>query len=271
MNNALRIGNFTSSEIVALLSMGVREMTPEELAARPKKGKGSSTLYVPDMNSLGDAALTYIEECNMERRLGRSLTNESDNRPCSWGQLLEKRVHDILGTSYEYCSDKTLLHPRYNCWAGTKDFKYHAELSGDDAVCDSKCPMTLKSFCTLVDAWEKGGIKQVRKDHKEGEKYYWQLVSNACIEGVDYAELILYVPAKNELDYIRSLAMLEDGYHWVARASDDELPWILPGGHYKNLYIMRFPVPVDDKRLLEHRVRIASEKLIGIGLGIIAR
>ena len=42
LNNEIRNGNFTSSEIVALT----------------KKGKGA--------NGFGSAAITYIEECNME-------------------------------------------------------------------------------------------------------------------------------------------------------------------------------------------------------------
>ncbi len=61
----VRVGNFTSSEIVALVSKG--------------KEKGS----------FGKPALTYIEECNMERRLLRSVTDDVSARPLSWGLLVE--------------------------------------------------------------------------------------------------------------------------------------------------------------------------------------
>lgn len=260
MNNALRIGNFTSSEIAALMVMGKREMTEEELKNRPKKGAGSKTTQVIDINSLGDAALTYIEECNMERRLGRSLTDECNARPLAWGKLVERRVHNLLGLDYKLCSQETIQHPTISCWAGSPDFiRYYNE---GDAVGDAKCPITLKSFCQLVDAWNKGGIKQVRKDHKDGEKYYWQLVSNACILGVPYGELIVYAPYKNELEEIKKLAEGDSRYYWIWSASDDELPYLHEGGHYKNLNVMGFLIPEEDKKLLTERVQLASKHLI---------
>lgn len=60
LKNTLRHGNFTSSEIVALTT----------------KGKAK--------DSFGKPALTYIEEKNMERRLGRSITTESNAKPLVW-------------------------------------------------------------------------------------------------------------------------------------------------------------------------------------------
>jgi hypothetical protein len=238
MNNAIRNGNFTSSEIVALVS-------------NDKSGQMPGAPYH-----------TYIKECNMERKLGRSLTGDVDAKPLSWGRLNEKRVHELLGTAYEYCSSKTLSHPTVECWKGSPDHIFHHPEEGHyDAVCDVKCPHTLKSFCELVDAGLSGGIEAIRKT-KYGEKYYWQLVSNACITGHKYAELIVYAPYQPELSAIKQLADGDPRYYWIQFANDDELPFLIEGGHYKNLNIFRFQVPSKDKMFLHSRVEMAAKELI---------
>ena len=71
----MRIGNFTSSEIFNLMANGKKE------------------------GELGAPALTYIKECNMERRLGRQLENDQNARPTSWGNLCEGYVFSMLPLS----------------------------------------------------------------------------------------------------------------------------------------------------------------------------
>lgn len=259
----LRNGNFTSGEIVALLSMGSREMTESELEQYKKefpKGRKKNIESWP-----GKAAVTYIEECNMERRLGRSLTDESNARPLSWGKLLERRVFDLLGIEYRLCSDQTLSHPEIGCWFGTPD------IDKKETTGDIKCPMTLKSFCLLVDPLYNGlsGLKAmnlVRDNHPDGEKFYWQIVSNSILSGSKYGELISYMPYKSELEIIRELALNIDDprqyvYKWIGFATDDEIPWLPDGGYYKNINVIRFEVPEEDKQLLTERVVAASKEL----------
>jgi hypothetical protein len=264
----LRNGNFTSSEIVALLAMGKRPMTEEELAARPKKGKGSSVTQVPDLESLGDKALTYIEERNMERGLGRPLDNEANSRPTLWGKLVERRVFDILPTDYQLVSQETIVHPEFDFWAGSPDAN---KFDHGRTVVDIKCPMTLKSFCKLVAPLYRGlsgmeAMEYVRLNHDDGEKYYFQLVSNAILTESRFAELIVYAPFEDELTHIRQLVMyLEDEdqrkYGWLVNADDNELPFIRKGGKYNNLNVIRFEVPDEDKRLLESRVKLCGKYL----------
>lgn len=232
--NEPRIGNFTSSEIADLL----------------KNGRAK--------DSLGAPALTYIEEKNMERRLGRSLDNETNARALTWGQLIEKYVFEQLGLEYKLCSAETITHPEHSFWAGSPD------ATKEDTVCDMKSPITLKSFCQLVDPLYDGltGIEAmnvIRENHKDGEKYYWQLVSNAILTGSKFAELIVYVPYLSELTKIREFAAETDlenahRYYWVNNAVDDELPYLEDGGFYKNINIIRFEVPEADKQLLTARV-----------------
>lgn len=250
ITNKSRIGNFTSSEIAALMTSS-------------KDGK-----------SFGKPALTYIEETNMERRLGRSVTEESTARPLMWGKLNEKRVFEMLGLEYTLCSQETIVHPEIKCWSGSPDGEKFDE---GKTVIDFKCPIALKSFCQLVDPVlnDKGEvihkaltIEAVRENHREGEKYYWQLVSNAILTGAKYAELIVYVPYQSELQNIRDYAANLDGdqrgYYWLSGATDDELPYLIEGGQYKNINIIRFEIPEVDKRALTGRVRVASEKLIKV-------
>jgi hypothetical protein len=168
-----------------------------------------------------------------------------------------------------------LVHPEIDYWAGSADgFKFDEGLT----VMDIKCPMTLKSFCQLVDSiemveiggvWVQDGIKSIsniRENHKDGEKYYWQLVSNSIISDCKYAELIVYMPYLSELQDIRDLAHSAEPqdlykYFWIANGNDEELPHLIDGGFYKNIYTIRFEVPQHDKDFLTERVKMAGALL----------
>lgn len=234
--NAERIGNFTSSEISALMG----------------NAKKAGELSAP--------AKTYIEECNMERELGRSISSESNARPLSWGKMLEKRAFDILGMEYILSSTETDIHPTIEYWAGSKDAIKHDE---GKTIVDIKCPITLKSFYQLI----KGGtIEYIRENHKDGDKYFWQLVSNAIINDCRFAELIVYVPYKSELEDIREMVRNYDGDQnkvaWINWSADEDLPYLIDGGNFKNLNIIRFEVSETDKKILIEKVLEAGKFLI---------
>lgn len=234
--NKLRVGRFTSSEIYKLLSIA------------------------KDGVSFGKPAQTYIEEKNMERRLGRALNVESNARPLTWGNLVERRVFELLGTEYRLCSSETLAHREYGgIWAGSPDLIKYDE---GQTVVDIKCPITLKSFCKFADC---ANIEEIRTNHPDGEDYYWQLISNAIITGSKYAELIVYCPYQSELSAIRDMASNYEGDQnkvaWINWADDSELPYLPDRGYYKNIYTFRFEVSEQDKQLLTDRV-IAASKLL---------
>jgi hypothetical protein len=272
VNNKLRHGNCTSSEIVALTKMGSREMTPEEMEQYKNdnpKGRKKTIESWP-----GEAAYTYIEETNMERTGERCLTTEVDARPLKWGKLLESLLFTLLGIEYILTSTDTVLHKVIRWWAGSPDgYK-------TDTVMDIKCPFTFKSFCQLVDplysgltGWDamnairdgwvdKLGVR--RKAHKDGEKFYWQLVSNAILTGKKYAELIVYMPYQSELEAIKAEACKPENVaknFWLTMSNDDELPYLVEGGYYNNINIIRFEVPEADKLLLTKRVLQAGAML----------
>ena len=238
--NIIRNGRFTSSGVVAL--------TKEPTEAKKRDGV-----------IFGAPALTYIEEKQFERNLKRSLETVT-GRECWWGKVAELKAFRNLDTSYSISSDITQVHPNYSEWCGTPDgFKHEDELT----VFDIKCPFTLKSFCTFAKCKT---IEEVRENHKDGEKYYWQLVSNACIFGVDYAELIIYCPYKDELDEIREIASNYDGdlnkVAWINFSQDEDLPHLIREGNYLDMYKFAFKVPEVDKLYIESRIKEATKMLL---------
>lgn len=238
INKANRIGSFTSSEIGKLMS-------------KDRKGDG-----------FGAPALTYIEEKNMERRLGRSLTTEVTARATSWGNLVELQAFNLLGTKYQITSKDTIAHDTIDFWSGSPDGFYDDEF-GIRTVYDIKCPITLKSFCQLAVCKT---IENLRVEHKEGETYFWQLVSNAILTNAKYAELIVYCPYQEELEAIRELASNFDGNQnkiaWINWSEDSDLPYLIKGNFYKNLNILRFEVTDEMKHELTQRVILAGKHLI---------
>lgn len=262
MNSEKRAGNFTSSEIVNLVAMGKRPMTDEELAARPKKGKGSSTTQVDDTSKFTTAGLTYIADKNLERRLGRSLHTETTSRPTDWGKLLEIYVLEhILGMEYKPISSETVSHPDISFWAGSPDAR---KFDDGGTVIELKCPHSLKSYCTFADC---STMDEIREKHPDGESYYWQTVSNAILLNARYAEFICFCPYKSEIPALRELTQSLDTdeqskYSWVYWAHSDDLPYLPDGGYYKNLHIIRFEVPEADKQLLIGRVLQAGNLLV---------
>lgn len=233
MLSKIRVGNFTSSSIHFLM----------------KKGRGSA----PSV-----ATQTYIEEKIMERKLGRTLNADMSSRPTVWGHTLEKRLSVLLNMfEYNYCSDETIQHPTIPSWVGTPDF------TTSDRVVDAKCPFTLKAFCELADIAIGGDYRDLRLYKPE---YYWQLVSNSILTNKSKAELIAYCPYQSELQDIRDTTeSVEEGEQnklaWIYFSGDEDLPYLLEGNYYKNMYKFVFDVPKDDVEALSSAVVEASKLL----------
>ena len=175
--------------------------------------------------------------------------------------MVEKRVFDILDFKYVLSSNETILHADIDFFSGSPDATTH------NAVCDVKSPNSLKSFCELIDCWDLGGIEEIRNEYDYGEKYYWQIVANSILTNKNLGELIVYVPYKSELNEIRELCqqMPENElykYFWIANSNDEELPYLLEGGYYKNLNILRFEIPELHKIQLLERIKKCGSLLI---------
>lgn len=229
--NELRINCFTSGHIYQLASKGTTE------------------------GSVGAGFKTYIKQKRQERKAGRSLSKENDARSLTWGKLCERYVlQNVLDTSYELISDKTLQHPTIAEWAGTPDMIRH--LPNVRKITDLKCPFTLPSFCDFADS---NTIEEALKNHKDTVKYKWQLVSNGILTDCSQAELIVFCPYYEELDAIIKIAgeLVDEGhneYKWVLWADKEELPYLIKGKGYTNLHIIEFEIPQSDKDFLTGRV-----------------
>lgn len=244
MNNNIRGGNFTSSEIWKLT----------------KKNKAKT--------DFGEVALTYIKEKNMERLLGKQLSRSS-GKECIWGNHLERIAFDrIPSIGYTLTSNKTLSHPTIPYWKGSPDGSFTDFISGIETTGphDIKCPYTLKSFCELVMEYTKNGdgekaIEEIKKT-ESGYKYFCQLVSNAIITGASFAELIVYMPYEDELAFIKEEADGDPDKYWIWSSVDEELPSIHRGGYFQDLNIIRFEVKREYKDELTAVVLKAGSMLI---------
>lgn len=251
----MRNGNFTSSEIVALTTNG--------------KAK----------DSFGKPFFTYVEEKKFERNLKRSLDTKTTAKPLSWGKLCEVYLFQNKGLiQYTPLMDEPKKHPMFNFWWGSPD----AINNSIDAVSELKCPQTLKSFCQLVEPLRLGltgmdAINAIRfgftdknelwhDKHSDGEKYYWQIVSNAIITGKNLGELIIFCPQKSELQDLRDLCQqmpaddLGD-YYWIANSNDEQLPYLLPESNYQSFNSIVFEIHQSDIEFLTSRVLMAEKHL----------
>ena len=255
--------------------MGSRDMTDAELEQHKKDNPKSRKKTIESWP--GKAAITYLNQCNMERRLGRSLDNELDAKPTNWGKFIEPLLFQLLDGDYTYNSNDTLTHPEHEYWKGTPDgFK----ITENKTVVDAKCPFTLESFCKLagplyndfegMDAMnalrngytDKTGLFQAA--HSDAEKYYWQIVSNACIDDCTHGELIVYCPYESELSVIQTAAANSGNpsAYFIANGSSKSLPSIPDDGFYRNINIIPFEIPENDKILLTETVKKAAMYLI---------
>jgi len=124
----------------------------------------------------------------------------------------------------------------------------------------------LKSFCEMVDILEAQDPELLKAKKPE---YFWQLVSSSILTGAPYAELIIYVPYKSELDTIKEMAnqhswdgkLDENDVAFINFANDNDLPHLIDGGGYNNLYSFKWKVDAADKEMLTARVKLAVKEL----------
>ena len=246
----MRVGNFTSSSIWMLMTNGSREMTEAEIIEHRKKNPKSKAKTIND--GLGKPAQTYIKHKNRELLLGRNLQKERSSRPTSWGNLIERRVYELLPLDYTLQSDVRYTHSEFERWTGAPD------MLTDLKVCDIKCPFSLDVYCDKADIMMANDVEALKKEFPEN---YWQLVSNAILTEKNIGELIIYCPYIKELIEIKEDLVNYEGDQndvaWINWAKDEELPYLIEGNYYKNLYKFEFEIPEEDKQALYDRVKLA--------------
>ena len=236
LNNTLRYGRFTSSNIYKLMG------TPA-----PRK--------------------TYIYEKSLEIKLGRSLDIEQYSRAMDWGNFCEIRVHNLLGTDYVSCGKITIAHPTQgNLWSGSPDQRNDRLKKGAEIKCYHP-----KNFAESVDAFtEAFAITDYEQLKKDCPKELWQGISNAILLDVEEFEWIFYMPYARELPELAKMADEWDGeapwrYRFISEAVSqgniNELPYLPDVGFYTNLNIFKFKIKEFDKKLLTDEVERAGKEL----------
>src|SRR3990172_6440358 len=142
---------------------------------------------------IGSRGLTYIDIKRREKKLGRQMNQEKSFKSAAWGTMMQHRVLNFLITSTEYkpISEKRFEHPTLPM-SGSPDFIC------EDRIGDVKC-FELDNFTFTHDMATLG----YEKLKEECPDIFWQLISNAILCDKKKAELVLYVPYKDELKLIR--------------------------------------------------------------------
>lgn len=242
IENLQRVGRFTSSQKYKLMTNGNQK------------------------HGVGKPFITFVNEKRMERKLGRSLDLGKGNSSTAWGGLIELflfQEHREFKENFEYSlqSKTTFVHPKHEYWAGSPDLIVSGENTAD-RVAEVKC-YEPKKFCQYADVLM---LKDVEVFKKEFPQEYWQIVSNACILGLNYGEAILYMPYRKDLNAIREwieTTELADEMHrfrYISELDDHRLPYVPENSKYKDLVRFEFEVPEADKEALTDRVKLAESE-----------
>jgi len=241
MNNSLRAGHFTSSMVYKLIN----------------KGRSGNEFSAP--------GVTYINEKILEKRFQSCLDGGAHTQVLAWGNFMELTLYSILGVQYKISSKETSLHPLYGeFWSGSKDlYTENPKTKVMESIAEIKCYQK-KNFALYTDCLLKKDIELLKN---EFPKEYWQIVSNAIIEGVDIGEAITYMPYVSEYEVIKEMAEDYEGadfwkYKFIRDLPVEDLPFIPNDGYYKNINKFSFIVPEEDKQLLTERILLASEYLL---------
>lgn len=163
---AARRGLFTSSEIYRLCTNGKRDMTEDELAARPAKRTGSKSTTIECESILSDGAITYIMECVAE--LIAEPEPEYYNQDMEWGRQNEGAA--VLAFAERLGLD--LSDPEF-LYAGVSDPMFYriSSVAGGspdvimrDAIAEVKCPKSVNHLKNLMlKSWDQ--LKAEHFDH----------------------------------------------------------------------------------------------------------
>lgn len=178
----IRCGRFTASEMHLLIDSGKREMTPEELKARPKSGTGSSAKLTVDHSKFSDAGYSYIYRKAAETLTGR-IQESSYAFPLVYGKEMEIEAA-------EYFSKLTGLECTE---VGFQPFGDHAGGSPDRFVGDKE-GLEIKSPFTSEKQIEYLMLNDVFDLKRCFPQIYWQIMANMFFTQKERWHLATYDP-----------------------------------------------------------------------------
>jgi len=200
----IRAGRFTASEWWKLMNSGTRLMTPAELKARPKSGKGSSAKYIEDSTSLSEVAKTYIEE-----KVAETLTGISKQKVFSYatqhGEELEPIAAEAFaekmgGLEYEILS----FVPFGDHAGGSPDRK----IKGAKRIVEIKCPYNSVNQVKYLMLTDQYDLKRMFPD------FYWQCQTNNLFTGSECCDFVTFdhrmIEDKHKIVHIEVKPIAED-------------------------------------------------------------
>src|SRR5690606_18658477 len=160
----IRLGRFTSSEIYKIMECGKRPMTKEELAARPKTGKGSKTTMIADPTKMSERGLKYIRQKVWETLTGMPVP-QGYAFPMVRGKELEPEAVQFFEQKFGVETETVGFQVFSDHAGGSPD-----RIIGDDEGLEIKCPSSEEqiAYLMLTDHWD------LKRGYPE---YYWQCVS----------------------------------------------------------------------------------------------
>lgn len=168
----IRLGRFTSSKWYKLMECGKRPMTPQELEARPKKGKGSATTLVPDPSKMSKAGIEYIHEKVWETLTGRPV-EQAYAYPLVFGRENEPYAVEFFEKQTGLICEEVGFQPWTEYAGGSPD-----RLIGEKEGLEVKCPSSDEQikYLMLTDHYD------LKREYPE---YYWQCVTLLLFTGRD--------------------------------------------------------------------------------------
>lgn len=161
----IRVGRFTSSEFFKLMCHGYRELTPEELKERPKKGKGSRVTQAVDLSQLGTGAEGYIREKVAEVLTGRP-KDQAYAYPLVWGKEHEQEAVDYFQEKTGLICEPVGFCPYTDHAGGSPD-----RFIGDNEGLEVKCPQVSTNQIDYLMLTDHYDLKNLYPE------YYWQCVT----------------------------------------------------------------------------------------------
>ena len=178
----IRCGRFTASEIHNIMDSGTRDMTPEELKARPKSGVGSSAKKTADHSKLSASAETYILTKVAETLTGK-IQSSSYAFPLVYGKETEPEAVAFFEKITGFVTEVVGFQVFGDHAGGSPD-----RFVGEDEGLEVKCPYTSKEQIKYLMLTDQYDLKRLHPD------YYWQVMSNLLFTGKKRWHFVTYDP-----------------------------------------------------------------------------
>jgi hypothetical protein len=179
----IRAGRFTSSEIWKIMEFGKRPMTPEELKARPKSGKGSSTTQVPDPSKLSEKGMGYITQ-----KVAEVLTGQPKQSAYAYPLVYGKETEPEAVEHFEKITGYTCEEIGFQTWgehAGGSPDRFIVEVKEGLEI---KCPFQSENQIGYLMLTDHHDLKRMYPE------YYWQCVSLLLFTSLEAWNFCTYDP-----------------------------------------------------------------------------